>query len=85
MNIEKVGALPPRSYGATRLKKGNRTTDKIKQIVETMEEDTWYVITDCPYNNPNDYYRNICQAARKLDFPINIRMREGNIYIRRTR
>jgi hypothetical protein len=58
---------------------------ELERTITTMQHDTWYKVLDCPYNNSNDYYRAICNASRQLNYPILIKMRNGSIYIRRTK
>lgn len=83
MLIEKVEYLPEREYGMAGHRR-NKVIEDLQNTIPYMEKDAWYVIVECGHYNANDQYRSLCQAARKLGFPINIKMRQGKIYIRRT-
>lgn len=83
MKIKAVEDLPVRNRKAVR---GHYSiAQDLERTVEKMRLDIWYKVIDCPYNNANDYYRMICNASRQLNYPVYVKMRDGSIYLRRTK
>lgn len=82
MIIKHVDGLPEKNAH------GRTHKDNIGELllaIEGMRMDEWYQVMGCPYNNANDQYRAICKASEALSYPVEVKMRRGNIYLRRTR
>lgn len=82
MIFEEVEMLPE----CIRKVRGHRNiTNEVEDLLPHMKMNAWYVIKDHNYNNSNDLYRVMCCVLKKLDYPADIKMRNGNVYLRRKR